>query len=102
MIASWFTVKLTFVLLQYADEQSQQDTPPDTGTTTQVMARNFRSNLELHVHTGVGTRGPGGQGAPIFYPRDFINIHTCSADRRDRKVYYVRPPQNGIASYAYV
>ena len=30
-----------------------------------------------------------------------INIHECSADRRDRGVYYVRPPQNGIASYAY-
>ena len=42
--------------------------------------------------------------SPIFYPRDFINIHTCSADRRNRRVYYVRPPppQNVIASYAYV
>ena len=53
---------------------------------------------------GVEIRG-GGRGArapPIFYPRDFINIHTCSADRRDLSVYYVQPPpQNGIASYAY-
>ena len=30
---------------------------------------------------------------PIFYPRDFINIHTCSADRRDCGVYYVQPPK---------
>ena len=38
--------------------------------------------------------GAGGQAPfPIFYPRDFINIHTCSADRRDRGVYYVRPPK---------
>ena len=40
-----------------------------------------------------GGGGAGGQApSPIFYPRDFINIHTCSADRRDRGVYYVRPP----------
>ena len=50
---------------------------------------------------GVGTGGAGPPPPPIFYPRDFINIHTCSADRRDRGVYYVRPPQNGITSYAY-
>ena len=25
----------------------------------------------------------------------------CSTDRRDHGVYYVRPPKNGIASYAY-
>ena len=29
-----------------------------------------------------------------------INIRTCSTDRHNRSVYYVRPPQNGIASYA--
>ena len=54
----------------------------------------------IGVETGGG--GAGGHGPPIFYPRDFINIHICSADRRDRSVYYVRPPQNIIASYAYV
>ena len=27
-----------------------------------------------------GQGGQGGQGSPIFYPRDCINIHTCSAD----------------------
>ena len=50
-------------------------------------------------------RNRGGRGArapPIFYPQDFINIHACSAARRDRSVYYVRPPQNGIASDTYV
>ena len=48
------------------------------------------------VHTiGVGTGG--GRASPIFYPRDFINIHVCS----DHGVYYVRPPKNEIASYVY-
>ena len=58
----------------------------------------------LHSIIGVGTGGGGGGEArapPIFYPRDFINIHTCSGDCRDHSVYYVWPPQNGIASYAY-
>ena len=44
--------------------------------------------------------GPGSPPPPP--PRDFINIHACSADRRNRSVYYIQPPQNGIASYAYV
>ena len=41
-------------------------------------------------------------GGAIVYPWDFINIHTCIADRRDHSVYYVWSLQNGIASYAYV
>ena len=36
---------------------------------------------------GVGTGG----GGNILLSR-LINIHTCSADRRDRSVYYVQPP----------
>ena len=50
---------------------------------------------------GVGTSGGAGPPPPppIFYPLDVI--HTCSADCHNRSVYYVRPPQNGIASYAY-
>ena len=44
---------------------------------------------------------PGSQPPPIFHPRDFS--HTCSADRgiAASVFYYVRPPQNGIASYTY-
>ena len=59
--------------------------------------------LHIGVGNGGGGGGGGGRGAmppPIFYPRDLINIYTCSADRRDRSVYYVRPPKNVIASYA--
>ena len=36
--------------------------------------------------------GGGGRAPPIFYPRDFINIHTCSANHHDLSVYYVRLP----------
>jgi len=39
---------------------------------------------------------------PNILPSKLINIHTCSTDRCDHSVYYVRPPKNGIASYAYV
>ena len=53
--------------------------------------------LSLTVLIGVGTGGAGGSPL-IFYPQDFINIHACSVDHRDRRVYYNRPPQNGIAS----
>ena len=42
---------------------------------------------------GIGTGGAARAPALIFYPRDFINIHTCSTDHRDRSVYYVQPPQ---------
>ena len=30
---------------------------------------------------------------PIFYPRDFINIHTCSADRRVAGYIKFGPPK---------
>ena len=43
----------------------------------------------------------GGQGLPNILPLKLINIHTYSKDRHDHSVYYVRPPKNGIASYAY-
>ena len=57
--------------------------------------------------TGLGTcvhfQAVSKLGHSNFYSsaRDFINIHTCSADHRDRGVYYVRTPQNRIASYAH-
>ena len=54
----------------------------------------------FHRRRNQGSRG-GARAPPIFYPRDFINIHACSADCCDHGVYYVRPPQNGIASYTY-
>ena len=41
----------------------------------------------------IGIEIGGGRAPSIFYPRDFINIHTCSTDHRDRSVYYVQPPQ---------
>ena len=44
---------------------------------------------------GIGVETWGGVGGcppPNIYPRAFINIHTCSADRRDCSVYYVQPP----------
>ena len=46
------------------------------------------------LHIGVGTRGAGGARAPpIFYPRDFINIHTCSADRHVAVYITFSPPK---------
>ena len=39
-------------------------------------------------HIGVGTGG----GLPNILPLALINIHTCTADRHDRSVYYVSPP----------
>jgi len=56
--------------------------------------------LTSHRHRNQGGAGEPGP-PPIFYPWDFINIHACSTDRCDHRVYYVWPPQNGIASYAY-
>ena len=55
----------------------------------------------LILHIGVGTREGRGGGGNIL-PSRLVNIHTCSTDHCDRSVYYVCPPQNGIASYAYV
>ena len=60
---------------------------------------NWWSMISTHRRRNRGSQG--GMAPPIFYPRDFINIHTCSTDRHDRSVYYVRPPKNVIASYAY-
>ena len=37
-------------------------------------------------------RNRGGQA--IFYPRDFIKIHTCSTNHCNRSVYHVCPPPN--------
>ena len=76
----------------------------NVSTYSKLLTLVDQTRLLLHyVIIGVGTGGGRGcQGPPIFYPWDFINIHACSADRRDHSVYYVRPSQNGIASYAYV
>ena len=42
----------------------------------------------------VGTRGAGRPAPPpIFYPQDFINIHTYCANRCNHSVYYVQPPK---------
>ena len=68
----------------------------------QVMLIHSHSTYALFI--GVETGEARGARAPpihVFYPHDFINIHACSADCRNRRVYYVWPPQNGIASYAY-
>ena len=66
------------------------------------MCMEGEKQIQLETTTGHRRRIQGGRGGPIFYLRDFINVYTCSADRRDHSVYYVRPPQNGIASCAYV
>ena len=40
------------------------------------------NGCNIGIETGVGGEGGGGgMVLPIFYPRDFINIHSCSADR---------------------
>ena len=52
------------------------------------------SKQGCHHIIGVGTGGAEvAWPPPICYPRDFINIHTCSADHHDYGVYYVRPPK---------
>ena len=60
----------------------------------QVMLIHSHSTYALFI--GVETGGARGARAPpihVFYPHDFINIHACSADCRDRSVYYVWPPK---------
>ena len=47
---------------------------------------------------GVGMEGGGGGGGgarapPVFYLRDFINIHTCSTDRRVAVYTRSAPPE---------
>ena len=42
------------------------------------LASSIQPSLELHRR-----RNRGGQAPPVFYPRDFINIYTCSADCRE-------------------
>ena len=55
-----------------------------------------KSNGGFAIYIGVGT-GKGGTGKarapPIFYPRDFINIYTCSADRRVAVYITFGPPK---------
>ena len=69
------------------------------------------SDLGYHAAVpgiGVGTGEAGGPAPPpppppIFYLRDFINIHTCCADCHVAVyITFSPPPQNGIASYAYI
>ena len=49
------------------------------------------SLLRVVILIGVGTRGA--RVLPIIYPRDFINIHTCSADRRVAVYITFSPPK---------
>ena len=82
---------------------------PSNGVSmsTSASSREYNSKTQqrfilLHIQAQE-PGGQGGQGPPIFYPRDLlIFIHAAHADRNNRSVYYIRPPQNGIASYAYV
>ena len=66
-------------------------------TILQFMA----NHLLVVLFIGIGTGGARGPGPPNILSLRLINIHTCSADRHDCSIYYVQPPKNGIASYAY-
>ena len=69
-------------------------------TTAQAFAS--LQLVYLHsYHTSHRRRSRGSRGSRGSQGSRGSRGATCSADRRDRSVYYVRPPQNVIASYAY-
>ena len=70
-----------------------------TVTKAAVASACYPSLPNVATLIGVGT---GEGGGVIFYPRDIINIHTCSTDRRDQGVYYVRPPKNCLCLCLYL
>ena len=59
------------------------------------MCMEGEKQIQLETTTGHRRRIQGGRGGPIFYLRDFINVYTCSADRRDRRASILRsaPPK---------
>ena len=59
------------------------------------MCMEREKQIQLETTTGHRRRIQGGRGGPIFYLRDFINVYTCSADRRDRRASILRsaPPK---------
>ena len=68
-------------------------------TIQETVTLNWVSRLLFLCVHSEHTMGFG--QAPQYLLSIHINIHTCSADRCNRSVYYIQSPQNGIASYAY-